>query len=59
MTFLRHRNDEDEGFECPHPITCQFPQCDCASPAVKRAIKYFWKRCEEFDRDAPPHEDKK
>jgi len=27
--FLRYRNDEDEGFECPNPITCQFPRCDC------------------------------
>jgi hypothetical protein len=29
--FLRHRNDEDEGFECPTPITCQFPRCNCPS----------------------------
>lgn len=26
---LRYRNEEDEGFECPMPLTCQFPKCDC------------------------------
>lgn len=29
MSFLRRRSDEDDGFECPRPITCQFPRCNC------------------------------
>ena len=29
MSFPRHRSDEEEGFECPMPITCRFPLCDC------------------------------
>ncbi len=29
VKFSRQRDDENEPFECPHPITCQFPRCDC------------------------------
>ena len=27
--FLRQRSPDDEPFECPEPITCQLPTCDC------------------------------
>lgn len=36
--FLRRRNDEDEGFECPVPITCQFPRCDCGEENPMDAV---------------------
>lgn len=34
--FLRRRNPEDVGFECPDPLTCQFPRCDCDAPKEPR-----------------------
>lgn len=32
--FLRQRGPEDDPFECPDPITCQFPRCDCEAPPL-------------------------
>jgi hypothetical protein len=28
----RQRDHESEPFECPEPITCQFPLCGCGPP---------------------------
>lgn len=29
LPFQRRRDEDSEPFECPQPITCQFPRCDC------------------------------
>lgn len=41
--FPRRRGDEGEYFECPFPITCQFPRCDCgpAEDAARAALREF------------------
>lgn len=30
----RQRGPEGEPFDCPQPITCQFPRCDCGAPTL-------------------------
>ncbi len=34
--MLRKRREEDQGFYCPQPITCQFPRCDCGDDQFDR-----------------------
>ena len=29
MRYPRQRDEESEPFECPEPVTCQFPRCSC------------------------------
>lgn len=44
MSFPRQRGEEGEPFECPSPITCQFPRCDCGPPpedAVRASLRDF------------------
>lgn len=37
-SFLRQRSPEDEPFQCPEPLTCQFPRCDCGRQEGRMAM---------------------